>query len=414
MMKERENESEIDDPEINKCFQKVCKSICKIVISNKIDSGFLIKLYRGNNPFYCLMTNEHAITKEMIELKETIEIYYDNGNIRKEIKIDTEERYIKDYKNLEIDALIIEILEKDNINKDYFLLPDLEYINGYENYINKEIYIPQYSEGGDLNYAKGKIKEINNYEFSHLSNSKKNSSGNPIFIKGSIKVIGISKQSVENNSENYGNFIGSIIELLKKENLEEYVKMIHENGNYYIGPWVNGSANGKGTIYYKNGSILYEGNFVEGKYDGKGKENYENGTYYIGQFLGGFRHGKGVLYYKNRSILYEGDFANDIFEGNGKLIHENGNYYIGQFSKGLAHGKGTVYCKNGSILYEGDFANDKFEGNGKEIYDNGNYYIGQFLNGYKHGKGIEYNKNDSILYKGDIFNNHRKSNCLIF
>ena len=61
----------------------------------------------------------------MIELKGTIEINYDNGNIRKEINIDKEERYIKDYKNLEIDAVIIEILEKDNINEDYFLLPDL-------------------------------------------------------------------------------------------------------------------------------------------------------------------------------------------------------------------------------------------------------------------------------------------------
>ena len=198
---------------IDTCLFEVSKSVCKIIY-RKGDSiltrgsGFLMKLFKGIEPFYCLMTNEHVISKEMIELKETIEIYYDNGNIRKEIKIDTEERYIKDYKNLKIDALIIEILEKDNINEDYFLLPDLEYINGYENYINKEIYIPQYSEGGDLNYAKGKIKEINNYEFSHLSNSKKNSSGNPIFINGSIKVIGISKQSVENNSENYGNFIG--------------------------------------------------------------------------------------------------------------------------------------------------------------------------------------------------------------
>ena len=276
---------------------------------------------------------------------------------------------------------------------------------------NKEIYIPQYQEGEGLSCSKGKIKEINNYKFSHLSNSKKGSSGSPIFMEGRIKVIGIHMHS-EDKYENYGFFIGPIIDLLKK-NIETYVKMIHESGNYYIGQWVNGLAHGKGTIYYKNGSILYDGDFVDGKYEGNGRENYENGTHYIGQFLGGYRHGKGVMYYNNGSILYEGDFANDIIEGNGKLIRENGTYYIGQFLNGLAHGKGVMYTKNGSVLYEGDLVNDKFEGNGKEIYDNGNYYIGQFLNGYKHGKGTLYNKDGKILYKGNFVNDHYNK-CLIF
>ena len=62
---------------IDRCLYKVCKSVCKIKITNRIGSGFLIKLYRENNPFYCLMTNEHVIKKESIELSEKIEIYYD-------------------------------------------------------------------------------------------------------------------------------------------------------------------------------------------------------------------------------------------------------------------------------------------------------------------------------------------------
>ena len=79
----------------------------------------------------------------------------------------------------------------------------MEYINGYEKFENKEIYITQYPGGEELSYSKGKIKEINKYEFSHLSSTKKGSSGSPIFIEGRIKVIGIHKQGAKDNSENF-------------------------------------------------------------------------------------------------------------------------------------------------------------------------------------------------------------------
>ena len=42
-------------------------------------------------------------------------------------------------------------------------MPDMEYINGYEKFENKEIYITQYPGGEELSYSKGKIKEINKY-----------------------------------------------------------------------------------------------------------------------------------------------------------------------------------------------------------------------------------------------------------
>ena len=55
------------------------KSLCKITISSgKMSSGFLIQLFKGQKEFYCLMTNQHVITKEMIEQKIKIDIYYDS------------------------------------------------------------------------------------------------------------------------------------------------------------------------------------------------------------------------------------------------------------------------------------------------------------------------------------------------
>ena len=35
------------------------------------------------------------------------------------------------------------------------------------------------------------------------------------------------------------------------------------------------------------------------------------------------------VYYPNNTLKYEGDFVNGGFEGNGKHIFPNGNYYIG-------------------------------------------------------------------------------------
>ena len=254
--KERINENIIINSEINKidkCLYKVCKSICKIRISNRISSGFLIKFYRENNPFYWLMTNEHVITKKMAELKEKIDIYYDNQYKLVEIELNENKRYIKDYLYLDIDVIIIEIIKEDNIKEEYFLLPNIEYINGYKEYENKNIYIPQYPEGGDLSNSKGKIKSINDYEFSHLASTKAGSSGSPIFIEGTIQVIGIHKQGRKDNSENYGNFIGPIIESLKK-NLK-YEKRYY-NKDIYLGEFKNDKREGDGNIFMKMVNII--------------------------------------------------------------------------------------------------------------------------------------------------------------
>ena len=105
------------------------------------------------------MTNEHVIDKETIESSKKIEIFYDNEFKRKEIDLNKNERFIRDYKYMNIDLTVVEIIDKDNIHEDYFLLPDLEYLNGYSQYENKEIYIPQFPRGGKLSYSKGKIKK---------------------------------------------------------------------------------------------------------------------------------------------------------------------------------------------------------------------------------------------------------------
>ena len=59
------------------------KSICKIKTLEYSGSGFFIKLEKREEDFLCLMTNEHIITKKMIEEKATIKVYYDNQKRKK-------------------------------------------------------------------------------------------------------------------------------------------------------------------------------------------------------------------------------------------------------------------------------------------------------------------------------------------
>ena len=67
---------------------------------------------------------------------------------------------------------------------------------------------------------------------------------------------------------------------------------------------------GNGIIFYKNGKINYEGEFANDKKEGNGKYIEENGDYYIGQWLNDNKHGKGKEYYKNGEIKHEGQFIN--------------------------------------------------------------------------------------------------------
>ena len=73
---------------------KICKAVIKIELMNGTEaSGFFILLKR-KKPFYCLMINEHVISFNIIENKETIKIQYDNKEKNMQIKLDREERII--------------------------------------------------------------------------------------------------------------------------------------------------------------------------------------------------------------------------------------------------------------------------------------------------------------------------------
>lgn len=120
--KGRTNETMTDGSsihQVNSFLYEVCPSVCKIIISNLIGTGFFIKLYKGDKPLFILMTNEHIIGKAMIEKKEKIEVYYNNQKNRINLTLNKNERFLQTYREkLGIDCTIVEILGKDKVNEN--------------------------------------------------------------------------------------------------------------------------------------------------------------------------------------------------------------------------------------------------------------------------------------------------------
>ena len=91
---------------------------------------------------------------------------------------------------MDLDVTIIEILPKDNINKDLFLQPNDDYKNGYKQFEKKEIYIPQFPKG-EMSSSEGVIELVCPYlkKFFHSSSTDSVSSGSPILLKNCLLVL---------------------------------------------------------------------------------------------------------------------------------------------------------------------------------------------------------------------------------
>ena len=233
----------------------VYPSICKIFYSNNRGSGFLIRLFmEDNEPLLALMTSEHIITEKMIEDKEEIEVFYNNQKKRIKIILNNDQRFIQSFKDMQIDCTVVEILPKDYINEDYFLVPNMDYNEeNYKSLIDKEIYIVQFPNGVS-GHSRGKIKEIVGYELYHKASTDYGSSGSPIFLIQSTQVIGIHKAGSERMKINYGDFIFPVLNKLKK---------IKKNNNNKI--IINKKINELKIIIRPNGihySYLFGGDFI--------------------------------------------------------------------------------------------------------------------------------------------------------
>ncbi|KAF8023618.1 hypothetical protein BT93_F0967 [Corymbia citriodora subsp. variegata] len=170
----------------------------------------------------------------------------------------------------------------------------------------------------------------------------------------------------------------------KKKIIREGVEF-YSNGDYYEGEFHKGRCNGSGVYnYFVNGR--YEGDWIDGKYDGYGIESWARGSRYRGQYRNGLRHGFGVYrFYTGDS--YAGEWFNGQSHGVGVQSCADGSCYVGEFKCGVKHGLGCYYFRNGD-RYAGEYFGDKIHGFGVYHFANGHCYEGSWHEGSKQGYGM--------------------------
>ncbi|KFK36187.1 hypothetical protein AALP_AA4G089600 [Arabis alpina] len=190
------------------------------------------------------------------------------------------------------------------------------------------------------------------------------------------------------------------IKKVSRESVECY-----SNGDFYEGDIHKGKCNGSGVYYYfMKGK--YEGDWIQGRYDGFGIESWARGSKYKGQYKKGSRHGHGVYrFYTGDS--YSGEWCNGQSHGVGVQTCADGSCYVGDFKFGVKHGLGRYHFRNGDT-YTGEYFGDKMHGFGVYHFANGHCYEGAWHEGRKQGYGM-YTFRNGVTKCGEWDSGHLKN-----
>ena len=190
--------------ELIRIFEQMEYSIYKIVKENLTGTGFICRIPYPNelHKLPVLITCNHVLDEE--DIKEGKEIKLFLNETEHIIKIDAKRKV---YTDKEYDITIIE-LEKEEYMMKYLLDIDSDInkdINLNNIFKNETIYILHYPEGKDIEYSLDTIKKINdNNKIDHNCCTKYGSSGGPIIILKSFKIIGVHTGTCKSKKWNSG------------------------------------------------------------------------------------------------------------------------------------------------------------------------------------------------------------------
>ena len=161
----------------------------------------------------------------------------------------------------------------------------------------------------------------------------------------------------------------------------------NNNNSKFIGEYLNDTIF-NGTIYNYEG--IKEREIKNGK--GKIKEyDYNGRLIFKGEYLNGKRNGKGEEYIYQKCNCGDKQI---------KCSHnEKISIFKGEFLNGEKNGKGEKYNELEKLIFKDEFLNGYKNGIGEEFNENGNLiFKGEYLNGYKNGINLTLNSSYSFPF----------------
>lgn len=204
------------------------------------------------------------------------------------------------------------------------------------------------------------------------------------------------------------------------------------NSKTYIGQYnyKGNRKNGFGIERYKNGA-LFLGDFSENKISGKGMfisqkkgiSNVENAIVYVGNWVNGRKEGKGRCYDTFGTLIYEGKFISDkpiesfipsesLSSHYFKMFETKEGLYLGEIVNDIPNGLGIVLSDENSISF-GNLRDGIYDGIGIKIYNTGNWEVGKWIDGVWRAfedsesarRNIEQNRNANKIARKEMWSN---------
>jgi hypothetical protein len=187
----------------------------------------------------------------------------------------------------------------------------------------------------------------------------------------------------------------------KDDQFEGVVVHKFANGDKYEGEFIFDGRVGKGKMkYFGTGGKEYDGNWLNGKWQGKGVLTFWDGERYDGEWQNGLKQGKGLLILAD-GHKYDGQWRNDKKDGRGIYTSSDGGHkYDGEWKNDQKNGKGIFHYPGGET-YTGEWKDDHYNGRGMYTSSDGsNKYDGEWKDGKKDGRGVMLDKNNKIIKEG--------------
>lgn len=184
---------------------------------------------------------------------------------------------------------------------------------------------------------------------------------------------------------------------------------------------------GKWYIYYNNGYLSAEGNYLNDQFDGTWKGYYDNGAKRSEvNWANGKRNGMYQYFYQNGQLKEKGNYVDNKLEGEIVVFYSNGaikeishfkedlqsGVYTSHNSQGIKtaeavyeggklNGKVINFSKHGSITEQRDFKNGLCDGPTTGFYQSGEVnYKGAYLDNKRNGNWVWYFKNGKKSKEG--------------